>query len=362
VEEGVDQRGLAVIDVRDNRDVAAVGIGNRSRLSRLGHPASIAGGVRTACFSDTIRLPAPTAEASMVVRARLFAAALVPLVYFQSLTLDDVLSRGGSFVAALQRECAVVAADETSVQVYRLYGSTHRDLMATGAPLGEVSERKVRKARSALVLVADSSASTWSAYRDVIEVDGKPLQDTPKRLELLFSEPGGGATDDIAAIVKDAIRQNLGTMNRTVSAPTLALLPLLPAHQKRFTFKKKGDKNVEGTTVWVVTFAETAGPMLARTADGTPQPIRGELWIDPTTGGVRKTHVVFDALDAYPDMKQHPERYREFPRSTIDVTYQLQPSVNAWLPSEVTELHDRQSEVTNVTATYANYRRLPVKW
>ncbi len=288
------------------------------------------------------------------------AVAGLVLVVPQAPSLQDVLSRAGDYVTALRRDCPLIVAEETSTQVLRVLGSTDRGAFRDNdrVPLGATGEHKVRKMRSEFVMMVDGLA--WPAFRDVFEVDGKTLRPQKDRLQVLFALP---ASDDSAsaamkAIFDEALRHQLGTMNRGVNSPVFGLLPLLPAHQPRFAFTKKGEKKVEGASVWVVSYMETQPPMLARNADGVFQPSRGELWIDPAAGRVVRAVVVFDSLDAYPDMKLHPERYERFPRSTIEVTFALQPALNAWLPSKVSELHDNRAEIINWTATYSNYRRI----
>lgn len=291
-----------------------------------------------------------------MIRVALAVVGVVSLLLPQAPTLETVLSRAAGYVTTYRETAPALVADETYVQISTLYGSTHRDLFATGAPAGEAGERKVRKTKSEFAIVADSSL--WLAFRDVSDLDGKSLRTERNRLERAL----GDRVTAIAAamaISAESIRHNIGSMNRTVNIPTLALAALLPRNQSGFAFTKKGEKKVGGTSVWVVGYTETERPTLVRTQDGVPQPMRGEIWIDPAGGRVVRTSAVFDSLDAYPDMKAHPERYREFPRTTIEVTYAAEPRLDLWVPVEMKELYDRPSEVVRCTATYSNFRRVP---
>jgi len=70
-----------------------------------------------------------------------------------------------------------------------------------------------------------------------------------------------------------------------------------------------------------------------------------------------RTRVVFDSLDAYPDIKAHPERYYDVPRVTVDVVYKPNPQMKVRMPVEVKESFDSRAEVVTCTATYSNFRR-----
>jgi hypothetical protein len=129
-------------------------------------------------------------------------------------------------------------------------------------------------------------------------------------------------------------------------------------HRAGFEFTSKGEKRVGSETVWVVAFNETRRPALSQTADGQSKPARGELWIEPATGRIVRTHVVFDSLDAYPDMKLHPERYEDFPRATIDVVFAPDPALKAYLPVTMQEIYTRKDEVVTCKSAFTGYRRL----
>ncbi len=289
-----------------------------------------------------------------MVLARCGVPVLVALLAVQSPSLETVLAAAGRYAAAFRDTTPVLVADETYTQISTEFGSTHRDLFATGAPAGEAGARKVRKLRSEFAMAA--AGSLWLAFRDVFEVDGRALRPERNTLQDAFADTAAGSAK-AAALTADAAKHNVGSMNRNVNVPTFALSVVLPENQAGFTFTKKGEKKIGGIPAWVIAYTETRRPTLARTPDGTSQPMRGELSIDPTSGRVLKTQIVFDSLDAYPDMKVHPERYREFPRTTIEVTYAADPKLDVWVPVEMKELYDRPSELVNCTATYSNFRR-----
>jgi hypothetical protein len=272
-------------------------------------------------------------------------------------TLDSVLARAGEYVTAWHQNSRLVIADEAYVQILRPYGSTRTDMMGSGAPLGQLGTPKVREMRSEFALVAATGTDQWQAFRDVVELDGKPLGDRRNRLERALADRSTEGVAEARRISKESLAFDLSTMPHDVNAPTFAMTFLAPAKQKGVAFRKKGEKKVDDVPVWVIEFTETGAPLATR-RDGTPQPSRGEIWIEPESGRVVRSRVVFDSLDAYPDMKQHPERYADFPRVTIEVTYKPDARLNMWVPVEMKEAYDRRSDVVTCTATYSNYRRI----
>src|SRR5262245_37143557 len=69
-------------------------------------------------------------------------------------------------------------------------------------------ERKQRRLRSHLVLIAEP-ASGWIEFRDVFEVDGKPVRDREERLVRLFLTPSTDQQIQAAQIVQESARFNI---------------------------------------------------------------------------------------------------------------------------------------------------------
>jgi hypothetical protein len=124
---------------------------------------------------------------------------------------------------------------------------------------------------------------------------------------------------------------------------------LLPAHQSRFTFAKKGEKRVGDATVWVVAYRETRGPMFFRAADGRYVPMTGELWIEPGSGAVRRANYVVDSADAVGstlDERKLPGLAAtvDFSRMDVKVKYQRDPALGAFVPAEMWEILSRERQ------------------
>ena len=297
----------------------------------------------------------------MFQRARV-AVLLVPFLALSPLaqgpTLDSVLARAGEYVTGYNKTFRVLVAEESYEQVMRPYGNSRNDLLASGPPLGQMGTPKVRTLRSAFALVAFPDAHAWMAFRDVFEVDGKALRPEKNRLERGFTDTPQDALKIARAFTDEALKYNFGVTKRDVNVPTFPLMALMPLIQQGFAFTKKGEKRVDNQPAWVIEFNETQRPALAKMADGTPKPARGEIWVEPASGRVVRTRLVFDTLDAYPDMKVHPEKYADFPRVTIDVVYRPDAALNAWLPVEMQESYNRREEVVTCKLTYTGFREI----
>ena len=290
-----------------------------------------------------------------MIRSTIGLVVAALLLAFQATTLETVLARAGEYVTAFRQRAALLIADETNTQVRRPYGSSTNDLMSSGTPLGQMGTPTVRKLRSELALFVALVTDDWQAFRDVVEVDGKPLRAERDRLLRLLTDPQGPDVQAARALTAESLRHDLSTMAHDLTGPTFPLVFLSPRHQQGVRFTKKGERKAGGLPVWVVEFVETTRP-LARMADGTPQPSRGEFWIDPTNGRVVRSRLVFDTLDAIPDMKQHPERYLDFPHVTFEVTYRMDQGLDMWVPVEMKEFYNRRAEAVTCTITYSNLR------
>ena len=283
-------------------------------------------------------------------------AVLVSAVLFQAPSLETVLARAGDYVTAFHDSFRLIVADESYVQIQRAYGVASGDLSGVGVT-GESTGHKVRTIKSEFALIANPGALTWHGFRDVLEVDGKRVQDQKDRLRRVFVDAPATAYAEARRIDDEASRYNLGAIRRTINIPTFTLLFLLPRNQAGFEFKKTGERKVGEVSAWVIAFVEAQRPTFIMTPAGVPMPTRGEVWIDPATGRFLKTHVVVDSLDAFEELKKHPERYNSFPRIQIDVTFGRDAKLDLWVPLEMQELYDRQADVVTCTATYSNFRR-----
>src|SRR5262249_28235119 len=136
--------------------------------------------------------------------------------------------------------------------------------------------------RSDLLLVRTASSLGYVQYRDVFEVDGRPVRDRQERLAALLSRPTPAGETEVQRILADNARFNIGDVMRTMNVPLLALEFLKRENQPRFKFKRVVDRKPEAfaadaapsqafrvtTEVWVIEYKEDQHGTLVRTMEG----------------------------------------------------------------------------------------------
>ena len=265
----------------------------------------------------------------------------------QEPTLDDVLARAGAYVVEFQRTLSGVVAEEQYVQdVRHRFGTSGRV-----NPLLPVH----RELKSDLLLVKPAGGDRWMEFRDVFEVDGKPVRDRDERLMRLFVAPSPSSASQTERITNESSRYNIGNMQRTVNTPVLALTILHPAVQGRFTFKRtdRTDPSLGRATartpdsVWVLEYKEVEKQTLIRTTNGRDMPARGRFWIEPDTGHVVATELIVED---------------PIIMGMIDVTYQVEPSIGLLAPAGMRERYEIRRDGSQVdgTATYGRFRTFQV--
>lgn len=244
-------------------------------------------------------------------------------------TMDEILFRANEYVVRYQKEFSAVVAEERY----------HQE--------AETGSRKETRDLVSDVLLVRGQGEVWSGYRDVFEVDGKAVRDRVERVQKLFLQ--GPAS--VRKILDEGARFNLGLIRRNINVPTVALLILDPINQYRFKFDKVGEETLNGTPVWNLRFSEHERPTLIRQG-GVDAFSRGSLWIDPQQGRVVKSQMIVG--DANSNV-----------RADVTVTYQLDPSVGLWVPTDMVERYDnpRVSNAERITcrATYSRFRRFDVR-
>jgi hypothetical protein len=273
----------------------------------------------------------------------------------QEVPLASVLARAATYVANYRKQLSGIVAEEQYTQDERLAPT------AALSPQGRTGTTH-RELKSDFLLVPAPGADGLVEFRDVFEVDGKPVRDRENRLARLFLQRSPTADDQIRTIVVESARYNIGGVYRDMNTPTLPLLFLGERYQPRFRFKRsndtapqlaRGSMKSPGFTplpgLWVVEYEETAkNTLIQRGQIGGDMPARGRFWIEPDTGRV----VISEVIVSDPLM-----------RATIDVAYQHDPAVDMFLPIEMRERYEnkRANTVTTGTATYSRIRRFEVQ-
>jgi hypothetical protein len=261
---------------------------------------------------------------------------------------DAVLQRVGDYLAGYEQDLTAVVAQEDYRQRY--LPSTVSGAATFGAV--RISNRRLR---SDVVVLADPIRG-WVTFRDVFEVDGKPVRDRDERLAALFAAPTDEALAKAQAITAESARYNVDvngiSSSRTLNVPTAALLYLRRAFQPRSTFTLANVQRSGGHRVAELTFIEQELPRII--ASPGELPMGGRAWVDADSGRVQRT-----SLDYTLQNRQLSTA------ATIDVTYAEAPRLALWLPAVMREKYEARLDgrfVGAITgeATYSNFRRFSV--
>lgn len=274
----------------------------------------------------------------MALRVRRLTLAVVMTatmsVFAQAPDLANVLDRAERYVVEYEQRFSLLVAEE------------HYAQEAQPRRLGRIVRRVLR---SDYLLVQLESGGGWMPFRDVFEVDGRPVRDREDRLVRLFLESEGDARlDQARRIMEESTRYNVGAIKRTINIPTLALLFLHHEVRPRFAFRQRGVETIDDREAWMVDFRETHRPTLVKTGNGRDLALTGRLWIDPATGAGLKTRM----------MASEPGL-----RAEITVTFRQDGELGLRVPDRMEERYRVRApgeiDVSGV-ATYSNYRRFRV--
>src|SRR5476649_64449 len=204
----------------------------------------------------------------------------------QEPALTTVLERAGAYVVEFQRKLSGVVAEEQYVQEVRYP-------LGTGNRVNQLLPTH-RELKSDLLMVKPVGGDAWMQFRDVFDVDGKPVRDRNERLMQLFVSPSASSGTQAERIVQESGRYNIGNLQRTINVPVLALVILLPDNQGRFTFKRTDHGNPllgraavrAPDSVWILEYQEVQKHTLIRTTNGRDLPSRGRFWVEADTGQV----------------------------------------------------------------------------
>jgi len=254
--------------------------------------------------------------------------------------LAEILGRVSAYVDVYQARLAGIVSEEQYRQSVRRSGRT--------------SSMTSRRLRSDLLLVRPSESGPWLQFRDVFEVDGKPVRDRDERLLKLFVQATGDPREQALAIAMEGARYNIGPLVRTINVPVLALAFLSEANQPRSRFSrakpgnlKRFDGLADARDVWAVSFRETAPDTLVRGDRDADVPSQGRAWVDGSSGRVLAT--------------EHVTRSPQI-LTKVEVTYKPQSDLPVFVPTEMREQYQfRTYDVTITgTATYGHFRQFRV--
>jgi hypothetical protein len=256
--------------------------------------------------------------------AATLACAAVAVIRGQGVPAETLLQRAAAYLDDYQRQLATVTAEES----YLFRGTRERKTIS-----------------SDMLLVATDGS--WLEFRDIFEVNNRPVRDHQARLEALLGNPAELLVK-AQQIADESARQNAGAQ-RNINVPTMALTYLTKANQARSTFRILGSGD-HGTTV--LAFKETARPPLIHTNVGVTQ-TSGRFWIDPATGAVTKSELVLKLPEG------NGVKALAAVSGSITVTYELDETLKFLVPKLMVEDYSQPMTLTG-RASYSHYKSFGV--
>jgi hypothetical protein len=278
----------------------------------------------------------------------LAALLAVTAVSAQEPAFDVVMARAADYVARYQTQLRGIVLEEH----YR------QNLIQTVATrTGPTRSRLVREGRqlkSDLLLVKLAEENQWIQFRDVFEVDRRPVRDRDERLYKLFVDAKGDARAQADQIQQESSRHNLGPVRRTINVPIIALLFLEKNVQPVITFKQGKAGNVkrfaglaDAAAIWMIEFREEQKGTLVKGANQRDIPSHGRIWLDSTSGRVLQTEMTSVDTDL---------------SAEVIVTYRSEPGLELLVPAEMREIYNirRNDMRIDGRATYGKFRQFTV--
>ncbi len=272
------------------------------------------------------------------------------IVRAQEPTLDSVLGQAAQYVARYQTQLRGLVAEETYRQNMMLTTVTR----TTGSTIRSRQSREGRQLKSDLLLVQLGDQNFWIQFRDVFEVDRKPVRDRDERLSRLFIEAKADARAQAESIQQESSRYNLGPIMRTINVPIMALLFLERSVQSRVEFEKGKPGNVkrfeglaDAASIWMIEYRENGKGTMVRGTNDRDIPSHGRIWLDSTDGRVLQTEMISEDTDL---------------RADITVSYKAEPGLDLLVPGEMREIYLVRRNGTRIDgrATYGRFRQFTV--
>jgi hypothetical protein len=295
------------------------------------------------------------AEATRTITYTVAAPGAATLPEEHSPELTSALDAAAAYLEQYEHRISAIGAEEEYQQaVTPLSGSIVsgpiRGRQDAANALGGPRTRNTR----ANIMTISLGAQGWVAFRDVFQVDGRPVRGREERLARVLQNVTPDSLDQARRIASESARYNLDPdtthIDRTINVPMTALLFLRAANQSRSSFHLGKPERVDGIDCVTVQFSERSQPRLIRTADGAPA--EGTFWIDMANGGrVIKTEV-----------RMQSGRAPLSVRSQTTVTYARVDKLDIWVPVVMDETYEVSATHQAVTgrATYSDFREFKV--
>ena len=218
--------------------------------------------------------------------------------------------------------------------------------------------RRKRTLRSDFIVVRDPGAKRWYTFREVLEVDGKPVQGAREgRLAHLMADPGADTLRKAQEITVAGLRYNVENIG-TVNNPLLAMSFLRAEYSHRFRFTIGGREKKLGPAVRKVSFEEVHVPTVLTMEGNRDLPAHGVMWIDAGTGRILKTELRLGEKPAI-STGHTSSSLGWAPPTTIVTTFGFNEAAGIEVPLEMRDRYPFQRNEVKGVATYGSFRRLP---
>jgi hypothetical protein len=266
---------------------------------------------------------------SLRLAAALLAVTCVyspPAQTAQTPTPEAIVAKASAYVHEFVRRFANVVAEERYQQEITV-------------------PRRKRLLTSDFLLVRYPGDELWQAFRDVSEVDGKPVGDRENRIMKLFTQPSDNALRRATELANASTRHNLLNVG-TLSNPMLAIAFLQDQYYARFRFNLAGIDKKLGPDVRTVRFVEFQTPSLIKGNSNSDIMSRGLFWIEEGSGRVVKTELQLGSTAA-------PIRIITTFKFDEDLGINVPATMEDWYPDGTGEFRGK--------ATYGKFRRFQVQ-
>jgi hypothetical protein len=244
----------------------------------------------------------------------------------QASKVDELIPKATAYAHHFIERFANVVAEETYAQEI-------------------TAPRRKRVLLSDFLLVRYPGDELWQSFRDVAEVDGKPVRDREDRMMKLFLQPSSSALRRAAEIAGASARYNLIDVG-TINSPLLVMAFLQSLYVDRFRFNLAGlDKDL-GPDVRTVRFVEFRQPTLLKWNANTDMSSRGLIWLEEGTGRVVKTQLQLGGV-------RYPIRVTTTFKFDEDLGINVPTLMEDWYPQGTGDFRGK--------ATYGKFRRFEVK-
>jgi len=252
------------------------------------------------------------------------------------------LDRASNYVTAFMRDFSTVVAEERYIQ--DSHPMPQVDDIGPSRRVSQAAPQHV-ELQSDLLFVRPDRSGLWLTFRDVSTVNGRAVRDRADRLAKLFVGRPPDAPDAIDRaweIARDGYRFNIGSKDRTVADPFVALAFLQAKYRQRFEFRVSSIDTTRGPDVWILKFKERVRPTILRTADDRNVLSSGRFWIDGESGRVLQTELETSVGDR------------------VMTTFTFDERLGLDVPAEMRDIAWHDGTVVTGVATYTNFRRFDV--